>query len=452
MHAETPFVPPAPKVLAKEKPLWLMLWDVSHSSLSIWPDYAFDTLFKRYERLGFKAVLVNDPEGVRHVLTDTANYRRPHAFGRLLRPLGGTGLFLTEGAMWRRQRRELAHTFTPANVSLLLRHFHDAGIHLLCSVEKTKEVNLSKTFQDTALEAVLRALFSMAESAAREKLHAMVRYYVQGPGRVTVFDALAKSEDSFAFANGKRIRFHKAWSSSIDGIVAERKSCAPTASRDLLDLLLNLRDPESGAAISDVEIRDQCATMLAAGSETTARLMFWACYLLANDTVEQQRVHGEIAAFPAERVQVLDDLQNWPRLRNVLLEALRLYPPVAHLRREVVGPDEICGERITPKMQVIVSPWVLHRHRKFWDRPTAFIPDRFAGKAAPWMQMPAFLPFGGGPRICIGLSFALAEAQIVLAWLLTRYNIGLTQSEPVLPVGRVTIAPSYEPTFRLVRL
>jgi cytochrome P450 len=102
-------------------------------------------------------------------------------------------------------------------------------------------------------------------------------------------------------------------------------------------------------------------------------------------------------------------------------------------------------------MQVVISPWVLHRHRKFWDRPTAFIPDRFAGKAAPWMQMPAFLPFGGGPRVCIGLSFALAEAQIVLACLLMRYKIGLTKSEPVLPVGRVTIQPSYEPAFRLER-
>jgi cytochrome P450 len=453
MHAETPFVPPAPKVLTKEKPLWLMLWDVSHSSLSIWPDYAFDTLFKRYERLGFRAVLVNDPEGVRRVLTDIANYKRPRAFRRLLRPLGGTGLFLSEGAAWRRQRRSLAHIFTPASVGLLLRHFHDAGIHLLSSVEGTNEVNLSRAFQDTALEAVLRALFSMAESAAREKLHAMVRYYIEGPGRVTVFDALAKGEDDFAFANGKRNRFHKAWSSRIDEIVAERKSLpTPAGSRDLLDLLLNLRDPDSGEALSDVEIRDQCATMLAAGSETTARLMFWTCYLLANDRAEQRRVHGEIAAFPPEHVQVLDDLQNWPCLRNVLLEALRLYPPVAHVRRDVVGPDEICGERITPNTMVLVSPWVLHRHRKFWNRPTAFIPDRFAGKAAPWMQMPAFLPFGGGPRICIGLSFALAEAQIVLAWLLTRYNIGLTQSEPVLPVGRVTVEPSYEPTFRLERV
>ena len=445
-------MPPAPKVLAKEKPLWLMLWDVSHSSLSIWPDYAFDTLFERYERWGFRAVLVNDPEGVRHVLTDIANYRKPHAFRRLLRPLGGAGLFLTDGAVWRRQRRALAHTFTPANVGVLLPHFHDAGVHLLSSVENTKEINLSKVLQDTALEAVLRALFSMADSDAREKLHAMVRHYVEGPGRVTVFDALAKNEDSFAFANGKRNRFQKAWSSKIDEIVTERKSLPKTArSRDLLDLLLDLRDPDSGEALSVAEIRDQCATMLAAGSETTSRLMFWACYLLANDRGEQRRVHDEIAAFPPERVQVLDDLQNWPRLRNVLLEALRLYPPVAHFRRDVLSPDEICGEKVTPNMQVVISPWVLHRHRKFWDRPTAFIPDRFAGKAAPWMQMPAFLPFGGGPRVCIGLSFALAEAQIVLACLLMRYKIGLTKSEPVLPVGRVTIQPSYEPAFRLER-
>jgi cytochrome P450 len=189
--------------------------------------------------------------------------------------------------------------------------------------------------------------------------------------------------------------------------------------------------------------------MFFAGSETTARLMFWASYLLAMDPEEQTSVRREIAAFRPDRIDNLDGLQNWGRLRNVLLEALRLYPPIPQIFRVANGADDVCGEKIGAETQVWISPWVMHRHRRFWDRPTSFLPDRFGGKAVPWTQTPAFIPFGAGPRICIGLWFALSEAEIVLAQLLSRYRITLPGARPVLPVGRVTTEPSYEPLFRL---
>ena len=107
------------------------------------------------------------------------------------------------------------------------------------------------------------------------------------------------------------------------------------------------------------------------------RLMFWASYLLAMDPEQQSSVRKEIVAFPTERISGLDDIQNWPRLRNVLLEALRLYPPAPHIVRDANGPDDICGEKIDTNTQVWISPWVMHRHRRFWDRPTAFLPGRF---------------------------------------------------------------------------
>jgi cytochrome P450 len=251
----------------------------------------------------------------------------------------------------------------------------------------------------------------------------------------------------------RRARFQRYWRAAIDQIISRRKA-SPTAPahRDLLDLLLSVRDAETGEALSDGEIRDQCATMFFAGSETTARLLFWACYLLAMDSEEQSRVREEVTTFRPERIGGPDDLQNWRRLRNVLLEALRLYPPVPLIFRVANGPDEICGEKIGANTQVLISSWVMHRHRRFWDQPTAFLPDRFAGKTAPWTQTPAFIPFGAGPRICIGLWFALLEAEMVMAQLLACYSISLPGARPVLPVGRVTIEPSYEPSFRLESL
>jgi cytochrome P450 len=208
------------------------------------------------------------------------NYRHPYSVTRVARPLVGSGVFLAEGADWRRERRLLAPTFTPASIGLLLPHFRDAGLHLLRSIERSSRANLSKAFQDTALEAVLRALFSLPESGEREKLSHLARGYIEGSGQPTLVDGFAKSEGTFAFANVRRARFQKVWHAAIDQIISRRRASPIAAThRDLLDLLLGVRDAETGAALSDAEIRDQCATMFFAGFETTARLMFWASYL-----------------------------------------------------------------------------------------------------------------------------------------------------------------------------
>ena len=234
------------------------------------------------------------------------------------------------------------------------------------------------------------------------------------------------------------------------GDIVARRSRRPDRSRaDLLDLLLAAQDPHTGEPLEAEEVRDQCATMIFAGFETTARLMFWASYLLTLDQSEQSRIRAEIAAFPAEQIETLDDLENWPRLRLTLLEALRLYPPVPLLVREPIAEDEICGESVRPGEQIYVAPWVLHRHRRHWDRPTAFMPERFEGQAAPWTAGGAYIPFGSGPRICIGAVFALAEAQIMLATLLRRWTLSIPDGRTVLPVGRLTIQPNKPPRFRL---
>jgi cytochrome P450 len=451
-RAERPINPPAPHVPPKDLTTLQLVAATLRSNLSIWPDYAFDVLVNKRTTLGLTALLVSDPDWVRHVMiTNAVNYRRPSTVRRVAVPVGGDGLFLAEGDTWRRQRRILAPSFTPASLDILVPHFHEAALHLLRSIDGHVQANLSEDFQDTALEAVFRALFSLPEDAARQKLSRLVRDFVNGAGRPGLLDGFASSENSFAFALGKRRRFQTAWFGEIDAIVAARRATPSTSGHgDMLDHLLALRDAETGEALGDAEVRDQCATMFFAGSETTARLMFWASYLLTLDRDEQARVQAEIAAFPPDRVRTLKDLDHWPRLKNVLYEALRLYPPLPHIMREAIGPDRIAAFDVSPRDQVWMSAWVMHRHRKFWENPTAFMPDRFAGKSAPWVQIPGYVPFGVGPRICIGLNFALAEAQIVLAHLLQRYGLS-TGVRPVMPVGRVTTEPDHEPMFGLER-
>jgi cytochrome P450 len=447
-------IPPAPKVRDKDVPAWRVVFEFNRNTVSIQPHRAFEELIIRRRILGIDSILINEPDGVRHVLTTAMEkYRRPVATDRILAPIVGKGLLLAAGSQWRRQRRMLAPVFIPANIGLLLPHFEAAASGLAERINGSIRANLSLAFQETALEAVLRALFSLPDSAQRGHIASMCRHYLAGSGRPNIFDAFARTEGSFAFAMRGRSRFQKAWSDTIGTLVATRRnSPAAAAHRDLLDLLLAARDPESGKALSETEVRDQCSTMLVAGFETTARLLFWAIYLLTLDVAEQNRIRVEVAAFSPSRVRSLDDLLNWPRLRQTLLEALRLYPPAAYLSREAIVDDIVAGELIRPGTQVWISPWVMHRHRKFWDNPTAFMPDRFAGKPSPWTSIGAFLPFGAGPRICIGATFAMAEAQIVLATFLSCFKATLDTPRPVLPVARVTTAPSYEPWFKLERV
>jgi cytochrome P450 len=449
-----PVVPPAPKVHAKDLPAWRHLLTAQRNSIGIFPNYAFDVPVARRTLLGVDAVLINDPEGIRHVMaTNAANYVRPKMMSRVLRPLLGHGIFLAEGAEWRRQRRLLSPSFTPHNVGMLLPHFADAAIDLLQYLEGRPIADLSEAFQMATLDAGLRAMFSMPDRVQRARLGAMVRGYVEGPGHPNILDMLARDESEFAVATRKRRAFQKAWFRAVDEVVALRSQSQHDGEhRDLLDLLLAARNVETGEALSATEVRDQCATFIFGGFETTARLLFWASYLLTLDLAEQERLRTEVATFSPERLSSLDDLANWPRSRLTLLETLRLYPPVAHLVREPVADDKIMGELVKVGSQIWISPWVMHRHRKFWQQPTAFMPERFAGKASPWTTIGAYLPFGSGPRICIGATFAMAEAQIIMATLLRRYRIIRADSRPVLPVARVTIEPSFAPMFRLERV
>ncbi|MDP1632290.1 MAG: cytochrome P450 [Caulobacter sp.] len=449
-----PIIPPAPFVHPDELSTPRLVIETLRNTLGNWSQVAFDEVVGRRVVLGIESLLVSDPDGIRHVMqTNMANYVRPIATVRPLRPLAGAGLLLSEQPEWKRQRRMLAPAFTPGSVESLLPHFQAAAEGLVRRLEGQTRVNLSAAFHDTALDAVLRALFSISALEGRGDLAGLVRDYMAGPGRPTIFDGFAPTEGSFAFVGGARRRFQTRWFAAVDAIIAGRRAASADRDHgDLLDLLLAARDPETGAPLSDAEVRDQCATMLLAGFETTSRVLFWSTYLLSLDAAEQTRLRQEVVACPPDGVTTLADLQHWPRLRQVLLEAMRLYPPVPVLMRQALGPDTVCGVAIGKGCLVWISPWVLHRHNRFWDQPTAFMPGRFAGKPTPWISEPGYMPFGGGPRICIGAGFALAEASIVLATVLAKFEISLDDDRTVMPVGGVTTAPNIEPWFRIERV
>ncbi len=447
-----PLVPPAPRPPLRPLGTWTVMRTLRRNILEVWPERAYEEPITGRRTFGVMTYLVNDPASVRQVLQVNAlNYAKTVISQRLLRPVAGDGVLLSEGEAWRRQRRMLAPAFTPAHVAALLPHFTAAAQGLETGIGDGRRVNLAQGMQETALDAACRSLFSMPIGGHGARLAALAREFGDGPGRPGLLDSLARDEHAFPLFAGPRARFKRRWMREVDAIVAERRQAGapPGGARDLLDLLLAARDPDTGAGLGDAEVRDQSSTLLAAGFETTSRGLFWTAYLLARDPEEQARIRAEVDAAPPHDAMDLAWLQRWPRLRQAIYEAMRLYPPVPAIPRVAVGPDRILGHPVAAGDVIIISPWVLHRHKRLWDRPEAFVPDRFAGKAQAYLTQGAYLPFGAGPRICIGAIFAMTEMSLVLARLIRGYEIALDDDRPLLPRGAVSTTPTIEPWFRL---
>jgi cytochrome P450 len=222
---------------------------------------------------------------------------------------------------------------------------------------------------------------------------------------------------------------------AIDARRAEGAKTPP----DLLDLLMAGADPESGRRMTTAELRDNLLTFIVAGHETTALTLSWALYLCAFDQDVQAAAREEAAGVLGDRAATVADLPALPLVRRIVDEALRMYPPAAFLSRTAMAADVLCGREVRPSDTVILPIYALHRHRQLWDDPDAFRPDRFADpKAVPRFQ---YLPFGDGPRICIGASFALQEAVIILATLLARFRFSALPGREPKPVMILTLRP-----------
>ncbi len=440
---------PVPVPPAHPLPAWQVFRLLRRNIIATWPRAAYEDMVVRRRLFGTDTLIVSDPALVRHVLTsNAANYERPLSIRRPLRPALRNGLALSEGADWRRQRRMLAPLFTPQHVGSLLPHFAAAGAGLLAHATGER-VNLADLLQRAAVDAVCRALFSVpAEAAGGAGLPGLIREFLEGVGRITIWDVLSRREADFAWFMRGRVAFAARWTAGINAVIAARDALPPDAARrDVLQLLRDARDPEGGGALTEDEIGEQVATLLAAGFETTARAMFWTVYLLSFDRPTQTAIRAELAAFPPGRVRMLADLVRWPALRRAFLEALRLYPPFPFISRVARAPDRVGELAIDRGAIVLACPWIIHRHRRFWEAPDSFRPARWVGREE--QTGPNFLPFGAGPRICIGAAFAQAEAMLLLAMLLARFEIVLDDARPVLPQVVLATVPSVEPWFRL---
>ena len=423
------------------------------NALLAFPPEAFEEEVIVRSFLGRKRIILNRPSAIHHILVENpGNYGRTAATIRMLRPLLGSGLLLSEGEAWKYQRRTLAPAFAPRTIPLLAGHVArsaDAAVVELAAAS-ARPVDLLTAMQSLALEIAGTSMFSLAMERFRPELRDLIIRYTAHLGRPTLLDFLLPlvipSPRDFA-----RRWVRRRWMKLIARIIAERRRIAPdTAPHDLFDLLSTACDPESGAPFSAEELADQVATMISAGHETTALAMFWSLYLVAAAPAVQEQIAAEVGVLELCPDNAPVALARLVYTRAVVQETLRLYPPAFTMARRARAADVAGGIPVPAGAVVLIAPWVLHRHRRLWVQPDFFEPTRFLPDAPPPDRF-AYLPFGMGPRVCIGAQFALTEATLVLAKLIQAFHIERADDQPVTPIAIVTTQPDHPPLFRLRR-
>ena len=374
------FIPPRPVMPAQELSFLQFLRAIRTNALGMWTEAAYqeDVLVRRL--LGRSTMLINAPDAIHHVLVENAaNYRRSPASIRILRPIMGNGLLLSAGDDWRLQRRTIAPALAPRTLPLLARHIvacADEAIALLAA-QTSEPLNLLAAMQNLALEIAGRSMFSLETRQFGPAMRRLLTEFDMRYARPHLLDMVLPPSIPTLRDLGRR-RFQRRWMALIDEIMRERMSAPATdAPRDLFDLLLAARDPETGEGFSHDQLRDQIATMILAGHETTAVTLFWSLLLLAGARDEQQRVADEVHGIEITPDNAMDVMPRLVRTRAVISEALRLYPPGFTLVREAIGPDRAGTIDIPRGSVLMIAPWVLHRHRRLWRDPDAFDPSRF---------------------------------------------------------------------------
>lgn len=374
--------------------------------------------------------MVMDPDALRRVLKDRVeDYPKSIVTRLILEPAIGNSMFVAEGAHWRWQRLAAAPAFAQRHVEALgpvMTAAAEASARRLANAPGPVDV-FAETVAAT-FEVISEVTFSGDEGFDRRAVHHAIDAYIAGTARLSVMDILGlpgwipRPGRLFSGSDLRRMK------RVADEAITARARSGPRQVPDLLDLLRAGEDPETHRRMTPAELRDNLLTFIVAGHETTALTLAWALYLLAFDPQVQARAADEAQATLDGRAAAAADLPRLPYIRQVIEEALRLYPPAAFLSRTARAHDMLGGREVLPGDTIMLPIYALHRHHLLWEDPDRFDPERFAPGTT--RDRFAFLPFGAGPRICIGASFALQEAVIILATLVSRFRFDLSARQP----------------------
>ena len=442
------FRPQVPKPRTEPLGLFAFLREARANLITTWMKGHFEHPVVAAEGVLGRVTVVSDPALIRYLFVENAkNYRKDDLQRRVLAPGLGNGLLSAEGEEWRNQRRTIAPIFSARHVL----GFHDAmnaaGARLARRLARRDGATVEAAVEMTrvSLDVLERTIFTHGLKRDPDAVGRAITRFLEAIGPIDPLDVFGVP--GFVPRIGRlRARPAGRFFEEVVGELIERRraltASGASAPHDLLTLLLTASDPETGNGLTDLEVKANIVTFIAAGHETTANALTWALYCLSQDTNARARLEAEAdrAAGP-DGSFALDDL---PYAKAVIEETMRLFPPVPFMSRQAIRDDRIGRIKIPRNSTVLVAPWVLHRHRTLWDDPEAFVPERFLPENRAAIPRFAYLPFGAGPRVCIGQSFSLQEATIVLAHCARAVRLEMVDDHPPMtPLHRVTLRPEH---------
>lgn len=453
--------PPAPVPDEREFGRLELLLRLRRNPLTIWRKRHFREPIIAGEGLFGYGVVISDPDVVRHVLVENAaNYRKDDLQRTVLAPGLGEGLLTAEGEAWKRARRTLAPLFTPRSVAALAeRMVAPAGrtVARMLRRRNGRIVDISSDMTRVTYDILAETMFSNAIAGGADAFGKALTRYFETQGRIDPLDVLGAPAWLPRIGRLMARPAISFFETQVRTIIAERQALhAGGAWRpdkpDLLDALLAARDPETGSGLSEEEVGANIVTFIGAGHETTANALTWSLYLISLAPDVRDRLEAEIDAAGEDLAAAALSGERLALTRAVIEEAMRLYPPVPSLSRTALADDVAAGHCAIPKdALVVISPYLLHRHETLWEAPDCFRPERFLPGVRESVPRYAYLPFGAGPRICIGQQFAMVEAVIVLAMLLRHLRFDYANEEAPVPVQRITLRPRDGMPMRVTR-
>jgi cytochrome P450 len=446
------FSPPAPIPRTAPPSRLTIIRTILRNPLELWgePSYTLPWIMTRFIRE--RTLIVNDPGLIKHVLVDNAaNYRMSDIRQLILRPILRDGLLTAEGPVWKRSRKAVAPVFTP-------RHAQGFAGQMLSQsedyVRKYEDVGSEGEVFDIAVDMTELTFAILAETLFSGEIVTEgasfaddVNQLLHRMGRVDPMDLLRAPSwvPRVTRIGGQKVldKFRGIVRDTMNFRLDKMRRDRASAPDDFLTLLLEKTGPDG---LTMEEIEDNILTFIGAGHETTARALAWTLYCVANSPHIREAMETEIDRVLATGAEPVAWLDLMPNVRAAFEEAMRLYPPAPSINRAAIADDEWTspsGERveIPAGVTVLIMPWTLHRHALYWDKPRAFMPERFLPENRGKINRFQYLPFGAGPRVCIGATFALQEAVIALAVMMHRFRFDPTDETNPWPVQKLTTQP-----------
>ncbi|HEX4183927.1 MAG TPA: cytochrome P450 [Caulobacteraceae bacterium] len=451
--AETLTAPPSadpvlagPSVPAKPLGFLKMLQVAKENPFAAFSQGAYEQPIFEISMFGQKSWLINDPAAVKQVLLDNVeNYPKARQEVEALGSLFGDGILTSDGEKWRAHRKIMSPAFDVRSLAAYapsMARTTEAFLPRWAALDDGAVIDVGDEMTKLTLQIISETMFSsdmdsMTDlvgstfAAATDRMDFSLLDVLPVIGRVRMRQMVKEIHGIFHELDA-----------AVAKLITDRAERREAGHQDLLARLVAAQDDESGVGMSPREVRDQVVTIFVAGHETTAVAMTWTWYLLSQHPAEEAKLHAELVRVLGGRTPTRENLPNLPYTRMILEEAMRLYPPAPGISmRTAIGPDTLCGQAIPKGAAIAIMPWILHRHRALWERPERFEPERFLPARSVGRSRYAYIPFGGGPRVCIGMAMAMQEATIILATLAQRYRLELAPGCEVELAPRITLRP-----------